>query len=219
MLGGHVLSSGFPLPIPRLTALSQIWDILSSVGETDDSIDARLAARLAGLRAEHGWSLDELAHRTGISRSTLSRLEHAEVSATAAMLGKLAATYGRTASRLLTEVEAEPALLMRAADQPVWSDAASGFIRRSVSPPSAGLRAEVIEGTLQPGADIAYDVPPVPGMEQHVWVLDGVLEFTVGGAVRELHPGDCLRFRLWGPSRLRCPGPDPVRYAIVVVLP
>lgn len=185
----------------------------------DDSIDAKLAARFAGLRGEHGWSLDELAHRTGISRSTLSRLERAEVSATAGMLGKLAAAYGRTASWLLTEVEAEPAQLMRAADQPVWSDAAAGFVRRSVSPPSVGLRAEIIQGTLQPGADIAYDVPPVPGMEQHVWVLEGVLEFTVGGAARELSAGDCLRFRLWGPSRLRCPGPDPVRYAIVVVLP
>lgn len=201
------------------TAQSHIWDTLSDVGDDDGSLDARLAARLAGLRAEHGWSLDDLAHRTGISRSTLSRLERAEVSATAAMLGKLSAAYGRTPSRLLTEVEAEPAQLMRAAHQPVWTDTASGFTRRSVSPPSAGLRAEVIEGTLRPGADIGYDAPPVPGMEQHVWVLEGALEFTLGGEAHALGAGDCLRFRLWGSSRLRCLGPDPVRYAIVVVLP
>lgn len=182
-------------------------------------IDARLAARLSALRTEHGWSLDELAQRTGISRSTLSRLERAEVSPTAALLGKLSAAFGRTLSRLLIEVEAEPAQLIRAEDQLVWSDASTGFVRRSVSPPSAGLRAEMIEGTLPPGADIAYDVPPVPGMEQHVWILEGALEFTVDGEARQLRAGDCLRFRLWGPSRFRCPGPDPVRYAIVVVLP
>jgi transcriptional regulator with XRE-family HTH domain len=181
--------------------------------------DLRLAARLAALRAEHGWSLDDLAGRSGVSRSTLSRLERAEISPTAAQLGRLCSAYGRTMSRLLAEVEAEPPQLLRAADQPLWRDPASGFVRRSVSPPHAGLRGELIEGTLHPGAAIDYDAPPVPGLEQHLWVLDGTLELTVRGEAHQLATGDCLRFRLWGPSRFRCPGPRPVRYALAVVLP
>jgi transcriptional regulator with XRE-family HTH domain len=188
-------------------------------GAVADPIEARLAARLASLRADCGWSLDELAQRTGISRSTLSRLERAQVSPTAALLGKLCTAYGRTLSHLLAEVEAEPPLLVRAEEQLVWTDAASGFVRRSVSPPHAGLRGEVIEGTLSPGADIAYDAPSVVGMEQHLWVLEGAVEITLGGSVYDLRAGDCLRFRLWGSSRFRCPGPDPVRYALVIVLP
>jgi transcriptional regulator with XRE-family HTH domain len=184
-----------------------------------DSIDARLAARLSVLRAEHGWSLDELAGRTGISRSTLSRLERAEVSPTAALLGRLCTAYGRTLSRLLTEVEAEPPQLLRADAQLVWTDPATGFVRRSVSPPAAGLRAEIIEGTLPPGADIAYDAASIPGLEQHIWVFEGVVEFSLGGETHELRAGDCLRFRLHGPTRFRCPGPGPVRYAIVMALP
>jgi transcriptional regulator with XRE-family HTH domain len=184
-----------------------------------DSVDARLAARLAELRGERGWSLEELARRSGVSRSTLSRLERAEISPTASLLGRLCAVYERTMSRLLTEVEAEPAQLVRAADQSVWTDPESGFVRRSVSPPHAGLRGEVVEAVLRPGAAIAYDAPAVPGLEQHIWVLAGTIEITVQGEVHELHPGDCLRFRLWGTTHFRCPGPDPVRYAIVVVLP
>jgi transcriptional regulator with XRE-family HTH domain len=206
--------------------VSQIWDNISHVRDQADapvdeagSLDARLAARLSVLRAEHGWSLDELAGRTGISRSTLSRLERAEVSPTAALLGRLCTAYGRTLSRLLTEVEAEPPRLLRAEAQLVWTDPATGFIRRSVSPPAAGLRAEVIEGTLPPGADIAYDAPSVPGLEQHIWVLEGAVEFSIGGETHELRSGDCLRFRLYGPTRFHCPGPEPVRYAIVMVLP
>lgn len=187
--------------------------------EVIDSVDARLAARLAELRAERGWSLDELAERSGVSRSTLSRAERAEISPTAALLNRLCAVYGRTMSRLLSEIEAEPAQVVRAAGQTVWQDTASGFVRRSVSPPHPGLRGELVEGRLAAGADIAYDRPPVAGLEQHIWVLDGTLQVTAQDAEHRLDPGDCLRLRVWGPTRFRCPGPDDVRYALVVVLP
>lgn len=197
---------------------SQIWDIVS-IMRTPEQVEARLADRLAELRLERGWSLDELARHTGVSRSTLSRLERAELSPTAAMLGRLCAAYERPMSRLLAEVESEPAQLVRAERQAVWRDESSGFTRRSVSPPHPGLRGEVVEGVLRPGADISYDGPPVPGLEQHIWVLAGELEVTAGGTVHRLRAGDCLRFRLWDRSRFRCPGSEPVRYALVIVLP
>ncbi|MEU9332707.1 XRE family transcriptional regulator [Streptomyces sp. NPDC048290] len=186
----------------------------------DDPVDVRLAARLAELRAEQGWSLDELAERTGVSRSTLSRAERGEISPTAATLNRLCHVYGRTMSRLLGEVEGEPAALLRAADQPRWEDRASGFVRRSVSPPHPGLRGELVEARLTAGADIAYDRPPVPGLEQHIWVLEGALEVTEGDtAGQRLERGDCLRLRVWGATRFHCPGPGDVRYLLAVVLP
>jgi len=187
----------------------------TDVGEAD--VDARLAARLGQLRAERGWSLADLAARTGASRSTLSRLERGEISPTAALLGRLSAAYERTASRLLAEVESRPRQLVRAADQAVWRDEAAGFVRRSISPPHASLRGEIIEALLRPGADISYDHPPVVGMEQHLWMLAGSLEFTADDESFVLLAGDCLRLRLWGRSRLRCLSPEPVRYAIFMI--
>src|SRR5690349_11098373 len=184
-----------------------------------DPVDARLGARLAELRAERGWSLGELAERGGVSRSTLSRAERAEISPTASLLNRLCGVYGRTMSQLLSEVEAEPALLVPAAEQQVWEDRASGFVRRSVSPPHAGLRGELVEGRLTAGADIDYDRPPVPGLEQHIWVLDGALEVTVQDVTHRLDAGDCLRMRVWGPTRFRCADDAGVRYLLAVVRP
>ncbi|OKH97415.1 DNA-binding protein [Streptomyces sp. CB02923] len=185
-----------------------------------DPMETRLAARLAELRTGQGWSLDDLARRTDVSRSTLSRLERAEISPTAALLSRLCAAYERPMSRLLAEVESQPPRLVRSDEQSVWRDDASGFTRRSVSPPHPGLQGEVVEGTLQPGADITYDSPPpVPGLEQHIWLLDGRLHITTSGTAYSLAPGDCLRFRLWGPTRFHCPGPAAARYALLVVLP
>ncbi|MFF4833420.1 helix-turn-helix domain-containing protein [Streptomyces sp. NPDC001315] len=194
-----------------------VSDVNGIGGEHD--VDVRLGARLAELRAERGWSLGELAERSGVSRSTLSRAERAEISPTASLLNRLCAVYGRTMSQLLSEVEAEPALLVRAAGQPVWEDRASGFVRRSVSPPHAGLRGELVEGRLAAGADIAYDRPPVPGLEQHIWVLEGALEVTAQDISHHLDTGDCLRLRVWGPTRFRCPGAVDARYVLAVVLP
>ncbi|WP_329348526.1 XRE family transcriptional regulator [Streptomyces sp. NBC_01261] len=190
-----------------------------TVATTTDPVDIRLGARLAELRAQHGWSLGELAERTGVSRSTLSRAERAEISPTASLLNRLCGVYGRTMSQLLSEVEAEPAPLVRAAEQPVWEDRASGFVRRSVSPPHTGLRGELVEGRLRAGADLAYDRPPVPGLEQHIWVLEGALDVTAQDTEHHLDAGDCLRLRVWGPTRFRCAGPDDVRYVLAVVLP
>ncbi|UXY38860.1 helix-turn-helix domain-containing protein [Streptomyces albidocamelliae] len=187
--------------------------------EDPDAVDVRIGVRLAALRAQHGWSLGELAERSGVSRSTLSRAERAETSATAAVLNRLCHVYGRTMSQLLSEVEAGPAPLVRAAEQQVWEDRASGFVRRAVSPPHAGLRGELVEGRLAPGADIAYDRPPVPGLEQHLWLLDGALEVTDGERTHHLDAGDCLRMRVHGPTRFRCAGPGATRYVLAVVRP
>lgn len=198
--------------------VSHIWD---RVPNMRDDVDERLARRLTALRVEHAWSLDELAGRTGVSRSTLSRLERAEISPTATLLNKLCRAYGRTMSRLLAEVEAgsEAVRVLPAADQPVWTDEASGFVRRAVSPPHADLRAEVVEGRLLPGAHIAYDGPPTPGLEHHIHVIDGSLSITVDGEAHTLGPGDAASFRLWGPSAYGCVGDRPVRYNLVLVTP
>ncbi|WP_078914124.1 GNAT family N-acetyltransferase [Streptomyces sp. NRRL S-37] len=57
----------------------------------------------------------------------------------------------------LGEIEAEPAPPVRAAGQPVWEDRASGFVRRSVSPPHDGLRGELAAGRL--AVWVAYEEP------------------------------------------------------------
>ncbi|MFB7907058.1 helix-turn-helix domain-containing protein [Kitasatospora sp. NPDC059146] len=182
----------------------------------DTAADERLAQRLAELRVERGWTLEELAQLADVSRSTLSRVERAEVSPTAALLGRLCTVYGRTMSRLLAEVESGPARLVRAGEQQLWRDEATGFVRRSVSPPHGSLHAEIIEGRLPAGADIAYDRPCLPGLEHHLWLFEGRLELTLDGEAELLGPGDCLRYGS-GSMRFRSLGPGEARYALVVV--
>jgi len=186
---------------------------------TSPDLDDRLAARLAQLRQEQGWSLDELAARSGVSKATLSRLERGETSPTASLLGRLCTAYGRTMSRLLAEVESQPVSLLHPDQQPVWIDPGTGFHRRAISPPASGFDTELIEGTLPPGTVIDYAAPPVHGLEQHVWMLSGRLELALQGLPYRLETGDCLRFRLFGTSRFTVLGEEPARYLIAITRP
>lgn len=183
------------------------------------SLEARLTARLAHLRLEHGYSLDQLAEKSGISRATLSRLERGETSPTASMLGVLCGVFQTPLSRLIAEVEDAGTSLVRAADQAVWSDPESGFVRRMVSPPAQAFLGELIEGRLPPGGDIRYDRSPLLGLEHHLWLLTGTLTLEVDGSRYDLLAGDCLRYRLFGASRFRNPGGQDARYVLAMIRP
>jgi transcriptional regulator with XRE-family HTH domain len=203
----------------RILKSHRLSDASADLDARGAQMDIRLASRLAALRHEHGWSLENLAERSGISRATLSRLERGETSPTASLLGRLCTAYGRTMSRLLAEVESEPLQLLRQADQPVWIDPETAFRRRSISPPAAGYNTELVMGELPAGTVIAYEAPPIDGLEQHLWMLSGRLDFSLDGAIYRLGVGDCLRFRLFGPSRFHCPGPEAAHYLIAICRP
>jgi len=190
---------------------------MEKVPDEDLSLDRRIAERLKSLRAERGWSLDELARQSAISRASLSRLENAEVSPTASALGRLCAAYGLTLSRLMQLVEGgfEPRLTPDA--QPVWTDPETGFHRRQVSPPAETLAGEVLECELRPGTRIAYEKPPRPGLEHHLVMVEGLLEITVEGTVHDLGPGDCLRYRLFGASKFATPKTGGAKYMLFIV--
>src|SRR5215212_1867655 len=70
-----------------------------------DSIDSTIGARIRGERTVRRWSLDELAERASVSKAMISKIERAEVSPTAALLGRLSAAFGLTLSALLAEAE------------------------------------------------------------------------------------------------------------------
>ena len=173
--------------------------------------------RVRLLRSELGLSLDALAARSGVSRSALSLIERAESSATAVVLDRLAAGLGVTLVSLFGAADdaaaAEP--LSRRADQPVWRDPGSGYLRRSVSPGGFASPIEIVEVSFPAGARVAFENGPRDHVvHQQVWVLEGTLELTVGGVSHRLEAGDCLALRLDEPTAYRNPTRKAARYAV-----
>lgn len=182
------------------------------------SIEQRIATRLASLRAERGWTLEVLAQRTGISRATLSRLERCELSPTAAMLATLCGQYGWTLSRLMAEAEQRTPSVIRAKEQVTWRDPETGYVRRVLSPPQANLKGELVAVTIPAGASVSYEGSYLPGLEHHLWMLEGALSLELEGTTYRLEKGDCIRYVLAGPSKFVC-GKRHARYVIALVHP
>ncbi|OUR76651.1 XRE family transcriptional regulator [Alphaproteobacteria bacterium 46_93_T64] len=177
----------------------------------------KLAERLLLLRKSKDLSLEQLSVESGISRSTLSRLEKAEVSPTTEILGKLCAVYGLSLTRMLSAVEDSFEKVIRVKNQSLWEDKTTGFNRRSISPPSNSLAAEVVECQLRADTHLSYDSPSIAGQEHHLIMLDGYLELTIEAEKHCLNAGDSLRYKLFGASKFETTKRSPAKYLLVLI--
>jgi transcriptional regulator with XRE-family HTH domain len=180
-----------------------------------DQLTAALAETLKAARRARGLSADALAHRAGVSRAMVGKIERGQAHASAALLGRLSAALGMTLSELVAGAERDGRRLVRAADQPTWMDPATGYVRRALSPP-AGRPLELVEVTLPGGAEVAYPADSYAFTHHQIWVLAGELRFREGDAEHELGPGDCLALGPPAPCVYRNAADRPCRYLVAL---
>ncbi|MCL6705909.1 XRE family transcriptional regulator [Pseudomonas sp. R2.Fl] len=187
--------------------------------EADTHFEKIVGERVKAMRAERGLTLEQLAELSGVSRAMISRVERAEASPTAALLARICSALGVSLSVFFAPEGKETAPLARRADQPVWRDPETGYLRRVVAPPGTGSRVDVVEVEFPPEAEIAF-----PGRQtsrsqwQYIWQFEGEMEISVGDRVHTLSPGDCLHMNVGDVHGFRNPTDKPARYAVIIDL-
>jgi transcriptional regulator with XRE-family HTH domain len=180
-------------------------------------LEARIARRLGTLREAAGLSLQALADQSGVSRSMLSLIERGESSPTAVVLEKLATALGLTLASFFDFPVQAASPLARRREQPTWIDPASGYLRRTLTPAAARSTTRLVEIEFPAGKSITYDTASrSSAVDQHVWMLQGEMEVTVGKQAWHLKRGDCLWFPLDQKTAFRNPTRLPARYAVIV---
>jgi transcriptional regulator with XRE-family HTH domain len=163
------------------------------VSTIEDDFSQRLADRLRAERDGRGWSLADLAERSGVAKATISKIERAEASPTAVVLVKLASAFDLTLAGLMLRAEARPDRLVRAAEQPSWRDPETGYLRRQVfSRPDHPL--EIVKVEMPARQRVTLPVESYAHIRQAVWVVRGSLVITEAGQRHVLDTGDCLGF-------------------------
>jgi transcriptional regulator with XRE-family HTH domain len=159
-----------------------------------DELDIRLGARVRREREIRGWSLSDLAERSGVSRSMINKIERAESSPTASLLGRLSGAFGLTLSTLLARSEVFPGgRVHRVGDQIQWRDPETGYLRRQICPaPGSDLPLEMVQVVLPAGASVSFPSTAYTFIRQIIWVQAGRLAFVEGDVAHDLGPGDCL---------------------------
>ncbi len=158
-----------------------------------DESGVKIAYRIRLERDMRGWSLADLAERSGVSKATISKIEREEVSPTAVILVRLAGAFDLTLAGLLLRAEGEGQRLSRAGEQPVWRDPETGYLRKQVfSRPDHPL--EITQVEMPAGKQVMLPASSYAHIRQIVWVQKGELVILEGGDRHVLSAGDCLGF-------------------------
>src|SRR5215470_5526277 len=123
----------------------------------DTSLTGAVARTLQALRADRGWSLDQLAARSGVSKGVLVALEQGRSNPNLATLARIGDAFGVPVTRLLEGADESVVRVSGPADARVlWRGTAggTGTIIAATPPPWA---AELWQWQLAPGEEFGGD--------------------------------------------------------------
>ncbi|HEU4349275.1 MAG TPA: XRE family transcriptional regulator [Actinoplanes sp.] len=172
-----------------------------------DDVLAAVGPRLRALRREHGMTLAQLAGSTGISVSTLSRLESGQRRPTLELLLPLARAYQVPLDEL---VGAPPTGDPRVHPRPIRRHGVT-YLPLSRRPGGVQAYKQVIPPRWP-------DRPPDPqAHEGHEWlyVLSGRIRLLLGSHDIVLAPGEVAEFDTRTPHWLGNPGAEPAELLIL----
>ncbi|MFV2171995.1 helix-turn-helix domain-containing protein [Actinomadura sp. LOL_016] len=185
------------------------------VGE-QGAIGEAVARTVRALRAGHGWSLDELAGRAGVSKGVLVGLEQGRGNPNLGTLIRISDALGVPLTRLV-QVEEEPPMRMFPPERHVvlWEGEHGGRgTLLAGSDPRPSL--ELWRWELRPGEARESD-PHVPGTKEIVYVEDGVLTLGVDGRTDLVEAGAAAVFVGDRPHSYANAGDRDVRFVLAVL--
>ena len=160
-----------------------------------DALSRHLGRRLKQLRGERGWSLDALAHASGVSRSMLSQIEREQANPTLAVTMRIAGAFGMGLAELLQVPGATSAVNVIRADDHAFHYRSDKNCRiRTLSPLNLEKDVEFYEVQLQPGGALR-SAPHFAGTREFLTVQEGQVRVESGGDAETLRPGDSASYR------------------------
>ncbi len=186
-------------------ALPQIERTVSEIG-----------AKVARARAERGWSLAQLAQRSGLSTAAVHKIEKSGMTPTIASLMKVAAALGKSVAYFVDEPATPDVNVIRGDERARVYTSKKGLELRNLSGRYGGFAMAGADAVVEPRADSGPTPMNHPG-EELVLVLEGRMQFDVDGVTHDVGAGDSIHFRAVRPHSWRNPTDEPARAIWLVV--
>jgi len=160
-----------------------------------ETIHQHLGSRVKHLRGACNWSLEALAHASGVSRSMLSQIEREQANPTLAVTLRIARAFGLSLGELLEMPGAASAITVIRADDHNFHYRSDKDCRiRTLSPLNLEKDVEFYEIRLQ--ADGALrSAPHFEGTREFLTVQKGRVRVESAGDIEQLNPGDSASYR------------------------
>ncbi|PTQ12021.1 transcriptional regulator [Sphingomonas oleivorans] len=171
-----------------------------------NSLISSIATSLRRERERMGLSLNELARRAKIAKSTLSQIESGAGNPSVETLWALAVTLDIPVSRLIAMPRPRTQVI-RAGEGPAAFSEQSNYaaILLAASPP--GARRDIYRLQVQPGRPRLSD-PHMPGTVEHLIISSGRARVGPAEAPVELGPGDYISYAADAPHLFEALEPD-----------
>jgi transcriptional regulator with XRE-family HTH domain len=169
-------------------------------------------ARLRELRLRRGWTLQELAARSGLSKPFLSRLESGSRQASIAAVLTLSRVFDISLASLFESPPVtEPCVIVRAADAVEKTINGLKYVPLSHAGRFFNLQPLRIKVSPSRRGDEHYHHDG----EEWIFVLSGKLKLSLAGKTYDLSPGDSAHFESRQPHRLIASGPKDAEVLVV----
>jgi transcriptional regulator with XRE-family HTH domain len=183
-----------------------------------NDLTGALARVLQSLRAERGWSLDQLALRSGVSKGVLVALEQGRSNPNLTTLARIGDAFGVPVTRLV-ELPGQPVVQITGAGaaKVLWHGEAggTGTIIAATEPPWA---VELWRWELQPGEKFGGDAH-APASKEMIWVESGTVTVIVAGSRYQAKAGQCARFSGGLPHSYANDTAEPAQMTMIVLVP
>jgi transcriptional regulator with XRE-family HTH domain len=182
------------------------------------AVTAAVARQVRDLRASRGWSFEELAGRSGVSKGMLVQIEAARTNPSVGTLCRVADAFGVNIARLLEPGDETPVKISAAADAPVLWRGDGGGTAHLLSGLGEPDLVELWDWRLNPGE--GHDSADHPrGTREVLHVLGGTAVVVVDGVEHEVRAGETIEFHADREHGYRNRTEEPVRLVMVVVTP
>ncbi len=197
-----------PVAAPRIRGVPMMAD--------QEAIAAAVARTVRALRAGHGWSLDQLAARSGVSKGVLVALERGKSNPNLSTLLRISDTFGVPVTRLL-EATGESRVRVSGRAAVLWRGP-SGGTGTLVAATDAPWAAELWRWELHPGESYG-GTGHAPATRELVSVEEGTLTLTVAGERHKIAAGKSAQFPGDCPHEYANQHPERLRMTMIVVVP
>jgi transcriptional regulator with XRE-family HTH domain len=163
--------------------------------DTADAINEDLGRRVKKLRGDRGWSLEELAAASGVSRSMLSEIERQRANPTLSVTYRIARAFGLSLQDLLESANSASTIqTIRANDRAQIFRKDKQCQIRTLSPLNLDKDVEFYELRLPPNGALRSQ-PHVDGTREFLTVEEGEVELQSGNSSETLGKGDSATYR------------------------
>jgi XRE family transcriptional regulator, regulator of sulfur utilization len=179
-----------------------------------DEVTSQLSENLKLIRKEHNYSLDDLAEKTGVSKSMLRQIEMGESSPSISTVWKIANGLKTSFTSLLARPQ-DSVSIVGFLDKEPLVEKGSAYRLYPLFPYDSARKFEVYYIEMDQGALLESE-GHAGAVEEFVFVLSGAMTIAANKATHEIGRNQAIRFNASSDHRYANAGNEQARAIMII---